>query len=70
MLRSAYIYKVAKSLGFCFKQGKEKTKQKVFAMRETESKRQFAPVLFIAQPLAQMLSISIPEINIRHVISS
>ena len=29
----------AKSLGFCFKQGKEKTKHKNFAMCVTESKR-------------------------------
>jgi len=29
----------AKSLGFCFKQGKEKTKQKDFAMCVAESKR-------------------------------
>tara|TARA_R110001606_G_scaffold374855_1_gene532876 strand:- start:771 stop:911 length:141 start_codon:yes stop_codon:yes gene_type:complete len=41
----------AKSFGFCFKQEKEKTKQKDFAMCVAESKRQFAPVLFIAQPL-------------------
>jgi hypothetical protein len=34
-----YFYDVAKSLGFCFKQGKEKTKQKDFAMCVTESKR-------------------------------
>jgi hypothetical protein len=42
----------AKSFGFCFKQGKGKTKQKDFAMCVAESKRQFTPVLFIAQPLA------------------
>jgi len=29
----------AKSFGFCFKQGKEKTKQKNFAMYVAESKR-------------------------------
>ena len=45
-----------KSLGFCFKKGEEKTKQKDFAMCVTESKRQFAPVLFIAQPLANINS--------------
>jgi hypothetical protein len=43
--------KSTKSLGFCFKQGKEKTKQKDFAMCVAESKRQFAPVLFIAKTL-------------------
>tara|TARA_B100001750_G_C15509386_1_gene602568 strand:- start:800 stop:955 length:156 start_codon:yes stop_codon:yes gene_type:complete len=42
----------AKSLGFCFGQKKEKTKPKDFAMCVAESKRQFAPVLFIAKPLA------------------
>jgi hypothetical protein len=31
--------KTAKSLGFCFKQGKEKPKQKDFAMCVAESKR-------------------------------
>ncbi len=41
----------AKSLGFCFKQGKEKTKLKDFATCMAESKRQFAPVLFIAKTL-------------------
>ena len=29
--RSVYIYDVAKSLGFCFRQKKEKTKPKDFA---------------------------------------
>jgi hypothetical protein len=43
--------KSAKSLGFCFKQGKEKTKQKDFAMCMAESNRLFAPVLFIAPSL-------------------
>jgi ribosomal protein S12 methylthiotransferase accessory factor YcaO len=43
--------KSAKSFGFCFKQGKEKTKQKAFAMCMGESKRQFAPVLFIGTVL-------------------
>lgn len=31
--------------------GKNKSKQKDFAMRVAESKLQFAPVLFIAKPL-------------------
>lgn len=43
--------KSAKSLGFGFKQGKGKSKQKDFAKCVAESKSQFAPVLFIAQPL-------------------
>ena len=43
--------KSAKSLGFCFKLGKEKTKQKDFAMCVAESKHWFAPVLFIAKTL-------------------
>ncbi|MRH99208.1 hypothetical protein GH721_01565 [Kriegella sp. EG-1] len=34
---------------------KNKSKQKDFAMCVAESKRQFAPVLFIAKPLALML---------------
>jgi hypothetical protein len=46
----------AKSLGFCFKQGKEKTKQKHFAMCLAESKRQFAPVLFIAKLLVFIMT--------------
>ncbi|WP_396637415.1 hypothetical protein [Maribacter sp. R77961] len=37
------------------KQEKEKTKQKDLAMCVAESKRKFAPVLFIAKPLAVML---------------
>jgi hypothetical protein len=40
--------KTAKSLGFCFRTKKEKTKPKDFAMCVAESKRQFAPVLLIA----------------------
>jgi hypothetical protein len=43
--------KSEKSLGFCFRQGKEKTKQKDFAMCVAESKCCFAPALFIAKPL-------------------
>ena len=34
---------------------KEKTKPKDFAMCVAESKRQFAPVLFIAQPISVLL---------------
>jgi hypothetical protein len=44
--------KFAKSLGFRFDTRKEKTKPKDFAKCVAESKRQFAPVLYIAQPLA------------------
>ena len=47
--------KSAKSLGFCFKQGKEKTKQKDFATCVAEIKRLFTPLLFIAKPLSLML---------------
>jgi hypothetical protein len=38
-------------LDFALTRKKEKTKPKDFAMRVAESKRQFAPVLFIAQAL-------------------
>ncbi|MCR1026115.1 hypothetical protein NQT66_14935 [Cellulophaga baltica] len=55
----------AKSLGYCFKQGKEKTKQKNFATCVAESKRQFAPVLFIAKPLPHILKNN----NLEHKIS-
>jgi hypothetical protein len=42
--------KSAKSFGFCFGQ-KKKTKPKDFPKCVAESKRWFAPVLFIATPL-------------------
>ncbi|GBF22527.1 hypothetical protein C21_04722 [Arenibacter sp. NBRC 103722] len=40
-------------MGFCFKQGKEKTKQKDFAMSVAESKRWFAPALLIARAVGR-----------------
>ena len=53
-MRGLYIFmKSAKSLGFCFKQGKEKTKQKDFAMSVAESKRWFAPALLIARAVGR-----------------
>jgi hypothetical protein len=45
----------APTLRGCFRTKKEKTKQKDFAMCMAESKRQFAPVLFIAQPLSSII---------------
>jgi len=40
---------------FALERKKEKTKPKDFAMCVAESKRWFAPALFIARPLANML---------------
>jgi hypothetical protein len=42
---------LAPKLRGCFKKGKEKTKQKDFAMCVAEGKRWFTPLLFIAQQL-------------------
>jgi hypothetical protein len=47
-----YFYDVRKIFRILLYKGKEKTKQKDFAMCEAKSKRWFTPVLFIAKPLA------------------
>ncbi|MDF4223558.1 hypothetical protein PXC01_18320 [Maribacter sp. M208] len=49
--RFTYFYDVRKIFGILLWTGKNKSKQKDFAMCVAESKRQFAPVLFIAKPL-------------------
>ncbi len=50
--RFVYFYEVRKIFGILlFSRTKKKRKPKVFAMCMAESKRWFAPVLFIAQPL-------------------
>jgi|TARA_R110002033_G_scaffold66801_2_gene117784 hypothetical protein len=46
-----YLYEDRKIFWILLWTGKNKSKQKDFAMYVAESKRQFAPVLFIARPL-------------------
>jgi len=50
--RFVYIYDVAKSLEFCFRTKKEKTKPKDFAYRVPGNPSDFRPSLIIAKPLA------------------
>ena len=51
----AYFYEIRKIFWILLWTGKNKSKQKDFAMCVAESKRQFAPVLFIAKPLGNII---------------
>ena len=50
--RFVYFYEVRKIFWILLWTGKNKSKQKDFAMCMAESKRQFAPLLFIAQTVS------------------
>jgi hypothetical protein len=56
-----YFYDVRKIFGILLWKGKEKTKPKDFAMYLAESKRWFAPILFIAKSLAVITKLYFKE---------